>query len=174
MLDISNLPVTGGVIVGALVYGAISLSATGPLVGERLIEKTGWQQQCQARLIRELERNQTPPDFVPKLDCSSVFGLFGREGRQLCQTYGNFELPLFDQLNAHQQQLAEANRKRLENSAAKTSSRCACAEAFVLEKRRTDFALHAGSLRLIEPAPVTALDHELNTALHTPACALKE
>lgn len=173
-MDFNSLPLSGNLVLALIVYALISVFGTGQLVGERMIEKSGWPSQCQRAVVSELRSNQIEPAFTPKLDCNSVFGnLFGQEGKQLCRNYGNFNLPFVDQLQAHQEKLAEANENRLAQAASKTSSRCSCAASLTLERRRMAFGLHAGSLRLMTPAPVQNLSSELATALHSPECALK-
>lgn len=173
-MDFNSLPLSGNLVLALIVYALISVFGTGQLVGERMIEKSNWPNQCQRAVVRELQSNQIEPTFTPKFDCNSIFGnLFGQEGKQLCHNHGNFNLPFVDQLQAHQEKLAKANENRLAQAASKTSSRCSCAASLTLERRRVAFGLHAGSLRLMTPAPVQNLSSELATALHYPECALK-
>lgn len=173
-MDLNSLPLSGSFVLALIAYGLISVFGTGQLVGERLIEKSDWPVQCEATLVGELKSRQPATPFVPKLDCNSIFGTwFGREGKQLCRNHGNFNLPFVDQLQAQQNRLAQANEQRFANAASKTKTRCACAASLTLEKQRIAFGLHAGSLRLMTPAPVQNLNSELSTALHAPACALR-
>jgi hypothetical protein len=173
-MDFNSLPLSGGLVLALIAYGLISVFGTGQLVGERLIEKSDWPQQCEATLVSELKSSRSTTPVVPKLDCNSIFGTwFGREGKQLCRNHGNFNLPFVDQLQAQQERLAKANQQRFANAASKTKTRCACATSLTLEKRRIAFGLHAGSLRLLTPAPVQNLTSELSTALHAPSCALR-
>jgi len=174
MMDINSLPIGGNIVLAIIVYGLISVFGTGQLVGERMTEKSGWANQCPRALVSELRSNQPPKPFTPKLDCNALFGnLFGREGKRYCRKYGNFNLPLVDQLQDHQKKLAQANERRLQQAASKTKTRCACAASLTLERRRIAFGLHAGSLRLMTPAPVQNLSSELASSLHAPACKLK-
>jgi len=178
--DSTNLPIGGGIILSALLYGAISVFVTGPLVAERTIERGDWQAQCRANLKDALvtdERASDPlPNVLPNLDCNSLLGMFGTEGRQICRRYGNpgFKLPGMDQLEARQKQMREIRRRRLEAAIGNLASRCHCAASLIMENRRIPFAIYAGSARLIAPAPVKNLAHELEASLRSPLCAAQE
>jgi hypothetical protein len=173
-MDFNSLPLSGSFVLALIAYSLISIFGTGQLVGGRLIEKSDWPTQCERSLVSDLKSKQATTPFVPKLDCNSIFGTwFGREGKQLCRNHGNFNLPFVDQLQAQQKRLADAKQKRFARAASKTKTRCTCAASLTLEKRRIAFGLHAGSLRLMTPAPVQNLNAELNTALNAPTCAMK-
>ena len=173
MPDLSSLPVSAGLVLGLILYAGVSLFGTGPLVGERLIERVDWDAQCHRELVADLKARTPSAPPVPKLGCRSVFGgLFGRDGQRLCERHGDFALPGLDQLAAHRRRLEEQRRQRLQRAAARTGSQCRCAANLTLEKRRTAFALHTGSLRLMTPAPVRDLRHELTASLADPLCRI--
>lgn len=178
--DSSNLPIGGGILLSALLYGAMAVFITGPLVAERTIERGGWQAQCRAdlkdALVAEESVSAPAADVLPRFDCDSLLGMFGAEGRQICRRHGNFEfrLPGMDQLEARRKQLREIKRRRLETAIGNVASRCACAAALTLETRRIPFAIYAGSARLITPAPVKNLSNELEASLRSPLCAAQK
>ena len=172
---VNNLPLSGGIVVAGLVYAGASL-ITGQLVGDRLIEKSGWDQQCIAGIKADIVSRQPVQSFVPKIDCNSIIGgWMGREGMDWCTNYGDQIInPLGNLANARQRQLKEANQRRLANALAKTSSRCSCAANLALETNRISFALHSGSIRLLTPPAVKNLKSTLVTALNNPLCSVKE
>lgn len=173
-MDFNNLPIGGMTLVTALVYGAFSLAVTGPLVIDRTIEKSGWIAQCQRSLHEEIRASEDAPALTPQLDCDSIFGMFGREGRRFCGKYGNFNLPVFDQLNDFQRRIQKQREARLDQAAEASAYRCDCAVSVTEEKNRIPFALYAGSARMITPTAVKNLSSELQTSLHSSACAAKQ
>jgi hypothetical protein len=172
-LDLQNPLASGGMAVAAAVYVGASLYVTGPLVAERTIERSGWQRTCQAHLSAAVTKDEPLPAFVPKLDCQAFLGWFGADGRAVCDAHGNpsFALPGFDQLEAQRRRLDQLRHEQLAARVAQSPSRCACAVTVTLERHRTDFALYAGSARLITPSAVRNLSSELQTSLRTPICA---
>ncbi|ABS65498.1 hypothetical protein Xaut_0240 [Xanthobacter versatilis] len=174
MFDMSNLPLSGGLLGAAALYAGLSLFVTGPLVGERMVEKMDWAGTCaaQIRTAAEAQRPEATPS--PRLDCGALLGGFlGRDGAKLCAAYG----PLLDPIG-RAQDAAEAakrsfDRQRLEHAAAGATTRCDCASATTLENRRVALALHAGSARFITPPSIRTLRSDLMTSLASPACALK-
>lgn len=170
-MDIGSYPVSGGAVLGVAVYALISAFGTGQIVGERLIEQSNWQQQCERQITSEIRSNQQARPVLPELNCNSVFGqFFGREGAQFCERYSDVKIPFADTITQHQNRLANANEQRLANAVSKSSSQCGCASALTLEKNRIDFAIYAGSLRVLTPAPVQNLQASLQTSLHSPQC----
>lgn len=175
--DGGNLPVSGGVVLTALAYGAISLFVTGPLVGDRMIAKSGWEQQCQAGLVQATEERamgSLPP--IPDLGCDSIFGtLFGHESNAFCRKHGGQfgRLPFLDQLEAQKRRAEERVRRQLENVSHEAKSRCSCAVARALQDERTSLAITAGSLRLVTPRSVRELPAALQSALGSEQCRMK-
>ncbi|MCW2308837.1 hypothetical protein [Rhodobium gokarnense] len=76
-------------------------------------------------------------------------------------------------LEAAQNAKRAVRKKRMDYAASRAGSRCDCAVTMTLEKRRTDFALYAGTLRLVVPRSVKSLQSELKSALNSPECAAK-
>lgn len=173
-MEFRDLPFNGMTLIGVIGYAALSLTVTGPLVIERTIQKSGWIAQCQRSLHEEIRANEEMPVFTPRLDCNSIFGIFGQEGQQLCRDFGNFSLPFVDQLNEYEQRIQKLNEDRLAQAAQSSAYRCDCAVSVTQETRRTPFALYAGSARLIKPTAVKNLDSELQTSLRSPLCAGKQ
>ncbi|MCP4195973.1 MAG: hypothetical protein GY762_02390 [Proteobacteria bacterium] len=172
---VNNLPLSGGVVVAGLIYVGASLM-TGQIVGERLIKKSGWDNQCRAGIRADIVSRQPAQSFVPKIDCNSILGgWMGREGKAWCAQYGEKIInPLGDQLNARERQLREASKRRLTNALSKSSSRCSCAASLALESNRVSFALYTGSIRLVNPPAIKNLKGTLATALNNPLCSVKE
>lgn len=174
MFDMSNLPLSGGLLGAATLYAGLSLFVTGPLIGERMVEKFGWANTCAAHVQANAEAQRAEAAPVPRLDCGALLGSFlGRDGAKLCAAYG----PLLDPIG-RAQDAAEAakrsfDRQRLEHAAAGVANRCECASATTLENRRVALALHAGSARLITPPSIRTLRSDLMMSLASPACALK-
>lgn len=171
MFDQSTLPVSGGIIVGALLYGSISVFGTGQLVGERLIEKANWSNQCQRVLIAELADSQTggwQGDAMAVPDCSAMTSLFGLNAPELCSAVDALSMPY----RLREERLAAAKKRRLDQAMANTQSRCACAAALTLEDRKIAFGVHAGSLRVVTPMSVRNLNHELQASLQSSSCKM--
>ena len=174
--DGNGFSLTGGALLAILLYGAVSLFITGPVVGERTIEAAGWPTTCSAGIIAGARRETPAPPAVPRIDCSMIFGWFGQAGADYCRVHGHhFENnPINRTAEAAQDRLRALNEERQAHAAAQASTRCSCAATTTLEARRTAFALYAGSLRLITPPAVKALDAELASALASPVCKLQD
>ena len=172
---VNNLPLSGGVVVAGLIYVGASL-ITGQIIGDRLIKKSGWDQQCIAGIKADIVSRQPAQSFVPKIDCNSIFGGFmGREGKAWCARYGDRVInPLGDLANARQRQIKEANQRRLSNALSRSTSRCFCAASLALENNRVSFAIHSGSIRMVSPPAVKNLKTTLVVALNDPLCTVKE
>ncbi|MGL1921240.1 MAG: hypothetical protein OCD03_09435 [Hyphomicrobiales bacterium] len=171
--DTSNLPISGGVIVAGLAYVALTYFVTADVIGERTIAKSDWNKQCTTHL-RALILNDVPQqEFIPKLDCNSIMGLFGAQGRAVCNKHGNpsFNLPFLDQLNDQKRRVNEYKQKRLQSTASQVGSKCDCAVSVSLEKNRSAWALYAGSARLVTPHSVKNFSSELQSALNSSHCA---
>lgn len=168
--DLSTLPVTGGALLAGTAYAALALLVTGPLVAERTIDKSGWLARCASRNLVEATAATGPS--LPSLDCGAVLGaIYGRDGAVFCARYGEaLSLP-FNVLGPLQRQQQNAARARAAQQAAASGSRCACAVRTVLDERRLDLAVYAGTARLVTPLSVRALDAELARAARAPACA---
>lgn len=156
LADVLSIPGAGGLAAAALLYGGVSLFVTGPLVGERTIERSGWQAACGRGITQS-----APLGFDATTDCSALLGLmFGSDGIAFCRRHG--------------ETLGSARRmiNGLASSHPSTSgSACGCAVREVLDSRRSEFTLHAGSMRLMTPRPLRDLDAELRGALASPPCS---
>ncbi|MEL6919844.1 MAG: hypothetical protein AAFO77_02310 [Pseudomonadota bacterium] len=169
MIDISSLPVSGGVILGALAWAGVSTFALGPVVADRTIQKSGWHKICPAKLMAGLERRVPKAQPRPKITCNSVMGIFGPEARQLCAQGGDelIDLMTIDPLAGQKEQLRQRKIARLQDIAAKVPSRCSCAALTVADDRVT-WGLFAGSARML--GGPKDLNADLITALSSPAC----
>lgn len=174
--DTGNLPIAGGALFAAALYVGTAFFITGQVVGERTIAKSNWAGICQSEIRSNLEIENPAPSPMPKLGCDALFGSwFGRDGAEYCQMHGHlFENnPINRALNSVQEGKRNIQRKRMAHAAAKAGSRCDCAVTTTLEKRRTAFAIYAGSLRAVTPPSVKNLMSELKTSLNSSQCAMK-
>ena len=174
--DGSGLPITGGLFVTCALYAGLSLFVTGPVVGERTIDRMGWTEQCAAHIRAGVEVERPAAPAVPKLGCNELFGMwFGREGAEFCAVHGGVfaDNPINRALDAAEGAGREVQRKRMEYAASRAGSRCDCAATVTLEARRLPLAIYAGSARLITPPSIRRLGSDLDAALNGPACAMK-
>ncbi|MBL4759225.1 MAG: hypothetical protein JKY32_16855 [Rhizobiales bacterium] len=168
----NGLPVNGGVIVAGLIYVGVSMFVTGPVVGERTIARSGWDQQCKAALKSEIVAQAPAPTFTPRLNCNAVMGLFGTQGQALCRQYGERLLPFANQLNELQSRKQALQQRRMSLAISQSKNRCDCAAALTLEQARVPLALYAGSIRMVTPPAIKNLKSELISALRSPRCAV--
>ena len=172
-LDINTLPISGGVLLTALGWAAISALVLGPLAAHRTIEATQWPAQCAAEVRSDIAA-QAPPRPLD-LTCNAAVGLlndllngdrapgFGAPLPPRCGPLG--ELFVENIINADPH---AAERQRLDRVAARAPSACACA-ADVVAGDRIRWGLYAGSARLLGgPRDIEA---DLTAALHGPHCA---
>ncbi len=115
MFDTQNLPVSGGLLIAGILYAGVSLFATGPLIGERTIERSDWSTSCTNALESEILSEKPPAPITPRTDCQSLMGWLGRDFARVCDNHGNpeFKLPFQDQVRAQEQALYEAKERRL-------------------------------------------------------------
>lgn len=172
-LDLQG-PLSGGKVAFAgVIYIGTCLYIAGPLVGERTIARSNWAAECATLQSADTGARETERAFAPQLDCRSLLGWLGSQGREVCDTYGN---PTFDLLDAqaHRQHLQAFGQKQVAQKAAHSKSRCACAVTVTLDRQRTTLALYAGTARLVTPPAIRNLSFELHTSLRSPLCATKE
>lgn len=172
MIDVTQLG-GGSALLSIAFYVAFSYFASGQLIGDRTIQKSDWALTCQQALGRDAKAQIPPPDFVPRLDCNGLLGLFGEEGRAVCRRHGNPSLPFLDQVLEQKRRMENFQKERLEAAIASTAGRCDCARAHMLETQATAWALYAGSARLITPPAIKNLKASLITSLGAPLCQSK-
>ena len=173
--DTSNLPISGGVILAAALYAGVSFIGTGQVIAKRTIEASDWGATCQSALRAEISTRREPVTIIPRTDCNALLGGFMPELGTLCNQYGNPDLSggTTSMLREQERQRREAEDRRVEIAASQTGSKCECA-ASVVTQDRLNWAILAGSGRLISPVSVTKnLNSELTRALHSPHCALR-
>jgi len=168
----NGLPISGGVVIAGVIYAGVSMFLTGPVIGERTISRSGWEQQCKAALKAEIVAQAPAPTFTPRLNCNAVMGLFGSQGQALCRQYGERLLPFTNQLQELQDRKKAFRERRMSLAISKSKNRCECAAALTLEQKRVPLALYAGSIRLVTPPAIKNLKSELITALRSPRCAV--
>lgn len=173
--DTSNLPISGGVVLAAALYAGVSFFGTGQVIAKRTIENSDWGATCQSVLRVEISTRKEPETLIPRTDCNSLLGRFMPELGALCNQYGNPDLSggATSMLREQERQRRAREDRRIALAASQTGSRCDCA-ASVVTQDRLNWALYAGSARLISPISVTNnLNSELTRALHSSHCALK-
>lgn len=173
MLGENSLPIGGSLLVGLLAYAGVAAFITGPVIGARMIEKSGWYQSCPAALRSEVAAQASPGQVIPRMDCRSLLGGIMPELGALCREYGNpdFGGPMTGMMREQERLRREAEERRLSLAASRSHDVCSCAANVLLEDDRTAFALHAGSARLITPPEVASLESSLVRSLRGPSCA---
>jgi len=173
--DTTSLPISGGIVLAAALYAAGSFFGTGQVIADRTIKTSNWGATCQSALRVEISTRREPETFIPRTDCRSLLGgLFPELGR-LCDQYGNPDMSggVTATLREQERQRRAREDRRIALAASQTGSKCDCA-ASVVTQDRLNWALYAGSARLISPPAVTNnLNSELTRALHSPHCALR-
>ncbi|MEO1193310.1 MAG: hypothetical protein AAFY02_16225 [Pseudomonadota bacterium] len=161
----------GGALLAAAIYAGASLWA-GQLIGERSIERIGWQNSCTAGIKADLEATRRPQSSVPPATCSGTIGLLHPDLNALCRGLGDPDLngPARRAEREFNRQRRELENRRLSAAAAKAGSMCACAENAYLSEELISLGIHAGTARLITPASVKRLEAELRQALAAPQC----
>lgn len=175
MFGENNLPIGGSVLLGLLAYAGVAIIITGPMIGNRMIERSGWYESCPAALRAEAEAATSPAQIIPRTDCQSLLGSFMPELGALCRQYGNpdFGGPMTAMMQEQERLRREAEGRRLNLAASRSADACSCAANVFLEEDRVAFALHAGSARLITPPEIDSLDSSLERALRGSSCSLE-
>lgn len=175
MFGENSLPLGGSVIVGLFAYAAVSAFVTGPMIGTRMIEQSGWHESCPAALRADIEAQVSPSQPIPRMDCQSMLGRFMPELGTFCRELGNpdFGGPMTGAMREQERLRREAEERRLSAAASRSASACSCAANVFLEEDRIAFALHAGSARLITPPEITSLESSLGRALRGPSCTAR-
>lgn len=172
-LDLQG-PLSGGKIAFAgLAYIGACLYITGPLVGERTIARSNWAAECETLQSVDVGARKMPSVSTPQLDCRSLLGWLGSQGREVCDTYGNpkVDLSILDELETQRQRLRALRQEQLAQKVAHSKSRCVCAVTVTLDRHRTSLGLYAGTARLVTPPAIRNLSSELHASLRSPLCA---
>lgn len=171
-IDTPTLPISGGVVLAAALYAGISFFGTGQVIAKRTIENSDWGATCQSALEVEISTLREPVTIIPRTDCNALLGGFMPELGALCNQYGNPDLSggTTNMLREQERQRRAAEDRRIALAASQTGSRCDCA-ASVVAQDRLNWAILAGSARLISPISVTDnLNSELTRALRSSHC----
>lgn len=169
--DMSALPIGGGTLLAAAIYGAASLGS-GQIIADRMIEKSGWEGTCQSGIVAAHDAREREKSFVPEARCGSILGMFHPELNKLCRELGNPDFNTWrrqseERLRQQRRAITQDIRNRL---AATAGSQCACATSLYKSEKMISLGVYAGSARVITPAPVENLEGELTQALATPQC----
>lgn len=169
MIELNSLPVSGGALLGALVWAGVSVFALGPIVADRSIEKSHWPHMCQTKLTKNLQDRMPQQQSRPSIGCKDVMGILGHQARQFCDQGGNalMDLMTIDPLAGQKERLRQREINRLKEIAANAPSRCSCAASVVASDRVT-WGLYAGSARLL--GGPKDLQGDLTRVLNSPTC----
>jgi hypothetical protein len=77
-----------------------------------------------------------------------------------------------DQAQTRKRQIERMREDRLRRSLEEAGSKCACAVTHLIANKRWDFALAAGTARLVEPVSVTNFETSLTQSLRSPNCSV--
>lgn len=167
--DTQGLPLGGGVVIGVIAYGLLSLFITGPMVANRTIEKSEWEASCTANLSNAVRRDHQEQMLPEMFNCRAIARKFDPASQELCGLFDMLTAPV----EAERRRLQRFAEERAKNALSGVGSTCSCAVTLAIEEERMSFALHAGSLRTITPEPVSRLNATLDTAVRSPKCAFR-
>jgi len=170
--DLSSLPVSGSALIGMALYAGASVLA-GQEIGARMIERSGWHQNCAHAIQDHLTREERPRREMPPTDCNALIGRFHPELQMLCWEFGNPDLggPAAEarrQAERARERLAEERRQRAWENA---GSRCTCAANDYLQSKLLPLGLYAGTARFVSVPAVEDQHGTLVRALNGPVCA---
>ncbi len=172
MFDTQGSMIGSGALIAGLIYAGTSMYVTGPLVTQRLVEKSGWLARCERNIKQEIGTSQSMSPALPQIDCGAILRNLDPAMRRLIETFGGgVACQMADAKRRQQEALAEFKRQRLRNIASLAGSRCQCAVSTLTDTKRLSVGLYAGSARLIQPGIIRNLDGELTVALHGAYCA---
>lgn len=165
----------GGIGLAILAYAGVMAFIAGPEIGRRTIEAQNWPQICKRTIIRQSQPETPSGSNLPRINlCRTFFGLYGQQGQDYCDVHENFWNGPFDQvLNLAEQKKRAAHKWRMDRATEDSTEKCQCAQSLTLERKRLDFALYAGSARIITPPSIQNLQSELKSALSSPRCMMK-
>lgn len=171
-IDQNLLNSGGGIVVAGLLYGAASMYVTGPLVMERMAEKSGWLARCEARVKTELRTRKSSTAETPEISCEDILDSLDPQAVQLIRIFGGeIACQMIDAQNRARRSAEKLKSLALDAALSNKGAACSCALSEVSEAKRGSFAIHAGSARTIRPTAVGNLDGALEGALATPQCA---
>ena len=168
-VDASTLPFSPILILSAAAVAGVSAFITGPEIARREIARSDWAAICAADLRADLEATRAPRQVIPNgTDCGSTLGMFYPELRELCYVLGNPDPAAA--VREAERRAREAEEARIRRAAARSGSRCQCAETVYIEEERIALAMYAASGRLITPSSIDNRQAALARALNSPAC----
>ncbi|WP_299870538.1 hypothetical protein [uncultured Hoeflea sp.] len=176
-IDINTLPISGAVLVAGGVWIGVSYIVLAPELVERKAVQIGWQTQCQASVRTDLMGAQALPPMSTPLDgvgCNDLMGaVVPSDHRPFFDMFGlGMVCDAVDQAQARKRQIERMREDRMRRSLEEAGSKCACAVTHLSASKRWDFALAAGTARLVEPASVANFETSLTQSLRSPACAV--
>lgn len=171
MIDFSNLPVSGSFIAAVALYTGASIAA-GQIISTRMIERSGWQENCQSELQSHYTAQKEPEPIVPRTDCQSVIGWLHSDANSLCWQFGNPDLagPAAGRAREAERHARALRNRKLSEAAANAPSHCACAADTFKREKFLSLGLYAGTARLVTPNSVEHMPRELSQALSSPYC----
>lgn len=172
MYDLQNTGAGGGIIIAALLYAGACLYITGPLVAERMAEKSGWLKSCARQLKSDLQdRADLQAQTAPQLECGALLGGLSPQLRGFIEMYGGrAACRMLEEKNRISRRALNLQEKRISAALNHADARCACALGTFIDTHRSELAIYAASARLITPGVISNMNGQLHSALGAPAC----
>ncbi len=170
--EANGWPISAGSMIAIALYGGSALYITGPTVAERTVRKSDWLAQCERSVAKHAEVREEPvtKQIIPNMmQCTIVM----KRNPLIAHYCDMAEQVILQKLRA-QQALIDQRKERIAAAASKAGSRCECALSVSSEQDRIDWAIYAGSLRLVTPNNVRSRDARMSVALSSPSCNMKE
>lgn len=165
-------PISAGAMIAVGIHVGSSLFITGPTVAERTVRKSGWIAECERSVAKHAEAREAPvtTEFIPNMMQCTI----DMRRNPLIAKYCDMADQAVLQKHRAQQALIDQRKARIAAAASRAGSRCECALSVSSEQDRIDWAIYAGSLRLVTPNNVRSRDARMSAALSSSSCSMKE
>lgn len=172
MNEVSNLGLSGGVILGVIIVAGFTAFIAAPTVATRTIEFSAWPQICEKSIRQSIEQSRPVSPRVGDINCNAINAWEQKGFRELCDAFGNFSkvFPFMELALEPQRRLAEQQQRRLDKLASKAGDQCSCASEIVASDIKS-WSIYTATGRLITPLKVKNLNSSLVTALNSPRCS---
>ncbi|MEO1141831.1 MAG: hypothetical protein AAFW66_05750 [Pseudomonadota bacterium] len=175
MLNGDNGIALTGVAAALIGWGVVSYTVLGPLAMHRTVDlKTNWAQSCSSEIRRDIALNERPAPPKINMNCQTLIGWMP-DGDAVCRKHGNplFNIPGAEIYEQQRRVLEKRRQARIALAANKAGSRCSCAVSVASARNAKDWALYAGSFRVLTGPAVTGVRSTLVQALNSPDCSMK-
>mgnify|MGYP001801537046 CR=1 FL=1 len=159
-METNLLNAGGGIVVAGLIYAGVSMYATGPLILDRTIQKSGWLGRCERLIKIELaSQSAHHATNTPTMRCRDAVGMLGPDmGRLFRHFGGDRACAMMDAKVAAARRLERLKREGFKAASSRARSRCDCAVSQAIDTNRSAVGLYAGSARLIRSNSIVNLD----------------